>query len=938
MLLDELGPAADDLALLLPELRSGTSGGASGDADETRFRLFDGVRALLVRAATTHPAVIVLDDLHWADAPSLQLLAFLTRQLRSAPVLVVGTYRDVEVAASDMVGPTLHDLARSSVSVTLTGLDPDEVAGLITTLAGSRPDDALAVSIHRRTGGNPFFVREVTRLMAAGGVAAGAIPEGVREVVERRLARLPQPCAEMLGVAAVVGQGVSLDVLASATATSVTDLLDLLDEAVRARVLAAPASPLGPYRFAHDLFRETLYDGMASSARVATHGRVARALEERGGDVYAAEVARHWMLALPAGEPAKAVSWSARAAEEAMGQLAFDDAAGHYERALQASEHDSAATKTGRLALQLGLAEALTKAGEGDRARAVLAAVVGAARASGANEELAAAALGIDKLGTRSGISDPHGEALLQEALAGLPEEDPRPRSLVLGALARHRYHTRMEQGAAGDARSLAEEAVEEARRSGDPAVLAAALLALHDAYWVPGEPATRLGVTREMEAAAEAAGDADLLMQATLLRYTALLELGSADAPAQFERFASAARACRHRRASYYLLTRQVMVATMRGAGDEARRLLEESLALGEEIGEPDVRRVHCVQHVALAGIGGHHVWTPNLLDDADLAAFRIGAATRRALELLQLGDVAAARTVLAPYAERPVDELPKDYSWLFAVATFTDGFRRAGFDDAARRAAEVLTRYRGTCIVTAAAVCFDGAVDHFLGRHAAAIGDHDGAVAAFESAIALHERVGASAWAELSRSELATLRAQDTPAGVFRPDGGVWTLTFDDITIHLRDAKGLRDLAVLLASPGVDVHVAELLGSTDRGGADAVLDDAARDAYRRRLSELEADVTEAEAAHDGERAARAKAERDVLVDELSAALGIGGRARTLGDPTERARKAVSARIRDAMGRIADQHTALGEHLQASIATGAFCSYRPRHPVAWEL
>jgi hypothetical protein len=171
-----------------------------------------------------------------------------------------------------------------------------------------------------------------------------------------------------------------------------------------------------------------------------------------------------------------------------------------------------------------------------------------------------------------------------------------------------------------------------------------------------------------------------------------------------------------------------------------------------------------------------------------------------------------------------------------------------------------------------------------------------------------------------------------------VFRRDGNVWALTFEDATAHLKDAKGLRDLAVLIASPGVDVHATELLGSADRGGADAVLDDAARDAYRRRLSELEADVSDAEADHDDERAARAKAERDALVDELTAALGLGGRARTLGDPTERARKAVTARIRDAIGRIADQHAALGAHLDASVTTGTFCSYRPRQPVTWEL
>jgi class 3 adenylate cyclase len=936
-ILGQLGSIATDLARLLPELAGDSGAATAGDADEARFRLFDGVATLMARASALQPIAIVLDDLHWADAPSLHLLGFLCRQLRGARVLIVGTYRDVEVAANETTGPLLTDLFRSSVSVSLSGLAPDDVASLITSLSGSTPDEELAASIHRRTGGNPFFVREVTRLMASGSVAAGAIPEGVRDVVERRLARLPQACADMLAVAAVVGQDVPLDVLAGAIGSSVAELLDLLDEAVRARVLAEAPGPLGPYRFAHDLFRETLYNGLTRSARVAAHERVAIALETLGTPT-AAEIARHWMLALPGGDPERAVSWSTRAANQAMEQLAFEDAVGHYDRALQACDVHRGADDAARLGLQLGLAEALTKAGEGDRARAVFNAVVELARRTGAPEDLAAAALGIDNLGTRTGVADPHGEALLEEALAGSSGDDPRQRSLVLGALARHRYHTRMERGVT-DAAQLAEEAVAEARRADDPGVLAAALGALHDAYWLPGQAAVRLDVSTEMEAAAEASGDADLLMRAALLRYTALLELGSVDGARQFERFARAARACRHRRASYYLLTRQATVATMGGDRDEAQRLIDAALALGEEIGEPDAHRVYNAQLGGLLELDGPRTVVFDKLDETDLTAFPDSTTVEVALEVLDKGDVARARALVAPYAEGRLENLPMDYSWLSTVADLLEAFRRVGFDEAARRAYEVLARYRGTCIITAAAVLFEGAVDHHLALHDAHVGDVERAVAEFEAAIEIHERVGALGWAERSRAALEAIRAQDRPArGVFRREGDVWMLTFDEVAVHLKDAKGLRDLAVLLASPGVEVHATELLGLADRGGADAVLDDTARDAYRRRLSELEADLAEAEADHDDERAARTKVERDALIDELSAALGLGGRARTLGDPAERARKAVSARMRDAISRITDQHPALGAHLTASIATGTFCAYRPRQAVAWEL
>src|SRR5581483_11019780 len=295
---------------------------------------------------------------------------------------------------------------------------------------------------------------------------------------------------------------------------------------------------------------------------------------------------------------------------------------------------------------------------------------------AGAHHDLAVAALGLAQLGTRTGVADPMGETLLEEALAGTSSDDPRMRSLLLGALARHRYHTRMELGA-GDAAQLAEEAVAEARRASDNDVLAAALGALHDAYWQPGRAAVRLDVATEMEAAAEAAGDADLLMQAALLRLTALLELGSSDVQRQFERFARAARACRHRRASYYLLTRQATMATMRGEQEQARLLLDASLALGEEIGEPDAHRVYQAQSGGLFELGGHRRSGVDKLDEADLTAFPVSTTVAVALELLDKGDLARVRAMVAPFAEGGLERLQLDYSWLDTVVYLAEAFR---------------------------------------------------------------------------------------------------------------------------------------------------------------------------------------------------------------------------------------------------------------------
>jgi hypothetical protein len=181
---------------------------------------------------------------------------------------------------------------------------------------------------------------------------------------------------------------------------------------------------------------------------------------------------------------------------------------------------------------------------------------------------------------------------------------------------------------------------------------------------------------------------------------------------------------------------------------------------------------------------------------------------------------------------------------------------------------------------------------------------------------------------------------------------EGDTWTLTFQGRTVRLRDAKGMRDLARLLAAPGQPVPAVELASTGTRavrrtapedqlhrgGDLGEVLDATARVAYRNRLSQLDTEISEAEEYGDDEKRARAKAERDLLVDQLSAAYGLGGRPRRTGDPAERARTAVTARIRSTIRRIEQAHPELGRHLRLSVRTGTLCTYEPDSPTAWTL
>jgi tetratricopeptide (TPR) repeat protein len=254
----------------------------------------------------------------------------------------------------------------------------------------------------------------------------------------------------------------------------------------------------------------------------------------------------------------------------------------------------------------------------------------------------------------------------------------------------------------------------------------------------------------------------------------------------------------------------------------------------------------------------------------------------------------------------------------------------------------------------VIAAAVFTTGPVALQLGLLAAALGRWDDAAAHLDDAARRCDRLGAELLAARARTELARVQAAraDQPPGdggggnVFRRDGDTWTLAFGGRSVPLRDAKGLRDLAILLAAPGRDVAATELAAGAASAaaaglaalGADPVLDDQARAAYRTRLARLDEELAEADTHGDIERSARLAAERDALIGELTSATGLGGRPRRLGDAAERARTTVTARIRDAIGRIERVHPELGRHLRASIVTGARCSYRPAETVRWSI
>jgi DNA-binding SARP family transcriptional activator len=346
-----LGPSAGWLGQLMPELAGPAPPPGPlpvGDLGAARFQLNQAVAGLLRRAAEPRPLLVVVDDLHWADVPSLSLLAFLAGELKDARLVVVGTYRDVEALPGRPLADTLGALAREPVveRIPLGGLDRAGVARLIGRTIGTRPAEPLVQAVHGRCGGNPFFITELLRLLQserqlaapdATAAARGGIPVGVRDVLRRRLARLPAQTRTLLMVAAVAGRGFDLDLVEAVTGLDDEPALDAAEAAVLAGLVLEDDRAAGRYRFAHALVRETIYEDISRARRARLHARVAEALVAvRGAEPEpAAEMAYHCWQAAPVIGADRALPHLLRAGEQAAAQLAYEAADEQFERALE---------------------------------------------------------------------------------------------------------------------------------------------------------------------------------------------------------------------------------------------------------------------------------------------------------------------------------------------------------------------------------------------------------------------------------------------------------------------------------------------------------------------------------------------------------------------------------------------------------------------------
>jgi class 3 adenylate cyclase/tetratricopeptide (TPR) repeat protein len=748
------------LGMLVPEFGDDVGLDAEADPAGTRARVFNAVVDLFGAASAITPLVVVLDDLHWADEPSLLLLRYLASRLPAQAVLILGTYRDGEVAADETLAGLFSALGRNARTLRLAGLSAEELAVLVTAATGKGASKAWLDVLAERTSGNPLFAKEVLRLLVSQGGSAGdslaSLPPSVVDVVGRRVARLPQEVNIVLEVAAVLGEQFAVGDIAATTERGV--VFGALDIAARAGLVR----PTGDgFAFTHALVREALYEGLGPVRRATLHQEVGLALESSGAP--AEVLARHFIAAVPIAGAEQAVRYAVAAGEAALQHLAHEEALTWFNRALEMATDDGEPI----LRARLGRAEARRRAGEIAEARADLDHVAAASRTNAKPREFARAALGIHRLGYHSGQLHEEAIELLEDAARALAEDNLELRAPVLSALAIELWNHARDRVDEARARSI--EALGLAERLGSPSVLARCLEARYTIEWTPGAGPERAVIAARMGELARASGNGELHATALLLEATALLEMGDPRGLVVLERFFEQGTALRLAKLDYQVRTRQAALAMLRGDLDAAGALIDESAELAAQIGEPDAHLIekHQRGEQLRFELRRHELLDLEPFPTRPITGSLFGLVERPVM-LLDGGRREEARVLVERASAIPLDDVKRDWIFVHNVTELAEAAVRLEDHDVAARCYRALLPYAGTTCLVSALVCFSGAVDHHLGILANELGDGAAAAGHLEAALEIHERLGARLWVKASLDLLAEVRTKSA-AGPF-------------------------------------------------------------------------------------------------------------------------------------------------------------------------
>ena len=824
-----LGAGGGEITRLVPELPvlvGDLPTPAGADPDTERHRLHMAVADLLANVSRSRPILLVVEDGHWADAPTLLLIRHLARAAWNARLMLLMTFRDTETELAPDLAETLADLRRSEnvLRMRLSGLTGAEVSDLVSRAAGAAggPDPELrelADAIHDLTGGNAFLVCELWRDLAETGaveIVAGRVkmtaplsdlgtPDSVREVVSQRLARLPPQTTEVLELAAVAGPEFDLEPIRQAAGLSEPDLVGALEQAVGSGVIEELPSRRLAFRFTHELVRRALYDRLSRLRRAELHLRVGEALESAGhvSGRSLVDLAHHFGAAAQLGGAERAIDYNLRAARAASGALAFADAAVRLRTAIELGIED----ESERAVVLLELGAASHRAGKAIDAQRGLAAAAQIGRDLGDPALLAMAAIGYEDACWRPGL--PAGDAvlLLEEALAAVDDGDEGYEELRIGLLA----GLARALGFQGDAERGAlvrDNAVALAREVGDRRGLAKVLAG---AYWARGATPLEeiLAMLTEARDLASELGDAEAHTDALAWRVPTFVALGDlesarAEVGVVLEMAERTAQPFLNHVAEHY----GSAIALCDGALAEAEQRAIRSEEWSRLMSGRDASGTFGIQMFGIRREQGR------LAELAPAVRILAGDPDREGpwqpglvAVLAELGMEAEARQELAKLASAGIEGFRASL-WLGTLVYLSDACAALGDEEMAALLYPELEPFVGENVMIGHLVACYGSADRYLGMLAATLGEAELAEQHFERALARNREMGARTWLAHTAYEYGRfLRGRGGGAGA-QADA----LLGEAAT--LAESIGMAGLLAKIGSLGVPRAVASLPG----------------------------------------------------------------------------------------------------------------------------
>ncbi len=749
-------------------------------SDETdRPRFFAAVVDLLSKASQRTPVVVLLDDLHWADAGTVELLRHLLSANRRLSVMIVGTFRDADVGPDDPLAAALAALHREQgvTRLPLRGLDDSELMDFLELMAGHElEDDGLALrdALLAETDGNPFFVGELLRHLAATGaiyqdedghwraaedLRTAGLPVSIREVVGQRVHSLGEETTRVLTLASVIGRDFDLDLLERVADVDADQLVDLCDAAVEAQVLRERDRGAG-YTFAHALIERTLYDNVSANRRARAHRAVAAALEdltqgEPGPRV--GELAYHWAQATRPSDAGKAVAYAGQAGARALATFSPAEALRWYSQALELLDADAAGDDRTRAELLVGLGVAQRQLGI-PAYRETLLQAAWAADHAGDVALLARAALANNR-GWQSrtdGTADEERLEVLHHALAAIGRDAPATRARLLALLGAEQIYSKP----LPERVALAEEAIALARSCDDATTTLHVLIYAQRALICPSMRAERHAWMTEALALADELRDPffqclalDSLMQCELEhakreRFDEILQTKAGI----IETLPDANLQWSH---TFHLALRAVVDGDL----EKAEELATKALDLGLETGQEDALIIYGAQLINIRMRQGRMAELVPLLEDAVASRPRLHVYRAvLAVGYAEADDEPRCRQLLdAEYAAGFA--VPEDTNCLTTYAYWADSAIRTGHTEAADVLLGRITLFADhlptTGVSTSPVMAHSiGRIQHFLGRL-------DAADAAYGQALQLHERLQCPIFVSTTQAAWAALLA---------------------------------------------------------------------------------------------------------------------------------------------------------------------------------